>query len=71
MNLETLFSTIDNLSPDDLEQLKKHLAQQEVRQYTAEQAFSDLDAAIDEFWGDSSEDEMQAIFEAMRTKIRF
>jgi hypothetical protein len=69
MDLQTLLTTIDNLSPEDRERLKAHLAQQEnARREHASQVLADLDAAIDEFWGESSDEEMQSIFEAMRTK---
>ena len=69
MNLETLLEAIDNLSPEEREQVKRHLAQREqAKRENIERTLADLGAAIDEFWGDSSEEEMQAIFEAMRTK---
>ncbi len=70
MNQDTLLAAIDNLSPEDREQVKAHLAEQEQsRQENIKQTLADLDAAIDEFWGDSSDEEMQAIFESMRARF--
>ena len=69
MNLETLLANIDNLSPEDRERVKAHLTQQEqAHRESIEHTLADLDAAINEFWGDSSEEEMNTIIEAMRTK---
>lgn len=69
MNLETLLDAVDKLSPEDREQVKNHLAQQEqVRHESAKAKIAALEDAIDDFWGDSGEEEMQPIFDAMRAK---
>ena len=69
MNLETILAEIDKLSPEDREQIKNHLVlPEQARLENVKRTIANLDAAIDEFWNDSSEEEMQLIFEAMRTK---
>jgi hypothetical protein len=69
MQLNAILEAIDMLSPEERERVKRYLEQQEqTRLENIEQTLADLDAAIAAFWGDSSTDEIQAIFEAMRTK---
>jgi hypothetical protein len=69
MDIDKILAVIDNLSTDELQRLKLRIAEREqTQQRTAEQWLTALDAAITEFRGDSSEEEMQQIFEAMSMK---
>jgi len=71
MNLDTLLEAIDKLSPEEREQVRTHLAaQDQSEREKVDQIMIELNAAIDEFWGDSSEEEMQMIVDAMRTKSK-
>lgn len=67
MLVNDLLAAINKLDSEDLERLKEHLAQQDDTAQPHPPPPADLDAAIDEFWGDSSQEEMQIIFEAMCT----
>ncbi len=69
MNRETLLTTIDRLSSEEREPARNHLTQQDqTRLEEVDRIMTDPDTAVNEFWGDSTQEEMQAIFAAMRTK---
>jgi hypothetical protein len=69
MIFDDLIQVIDSLSTAELEQLKVHIdARQNLLRQKAEGWAAALDAATDEFWGDSIEEEMREIFEAMSLK---
>jgi hypothetical protein len=69
MDLEQLLDAVDHLSPEEREKLKAHLVgrakPRTVEEWMAE--FADIAA---EFRGDSTDEEMREIFEAMNMKSK-
>lgn len=71
MDIQDLLAAVDDLSPDDLERLKAQIAEREKAvqsQRTAEEWLAELRSIAVEFRGDSSDEEMQALTEAMNEK---
>ena len=73
MDIDKLLEAVEDLSPDDLERLKTRIAERESKhksaaQHTAEEWLASLEAAVAEFRGDSSEEEMREIAAAMSMK---
>jgi hypothetical protein len=69
MNLRELLASVDDLSPADLERLKAYLAQEKRPRWPSGEAWlAEFDAALDEFWADTSEEERIAILKAISTK---
>jgi hypothetical protein len=63
MDLSTLLKAVDTLSPDELEQLRRHVLELEAEGW--DQA---LEAAAIAFRGDSTDEEMVEIVAAMNMK---
>ncbi|MCC7447137.1 MAG: hypothetical protein IT324_06960 [Anaerolineae bacterium] len=71
MDSQDLLAVVDNLSSDDLERLKAQIAEREKAarpQCTAEEWLAELKSIAAEFRGDSSDEEMRALVEAMNEK---
>lgn len=70
MNIDELLQIVDDLSPDEFQRLKAHIAKRksEEKPRTYEEWQAKIETALDKFWGDSTEEEMEALFEAIRTK---
>ncbi|MCC7205868.1 MAG: hypothetical protein IT323_01090 [Anaerolineae bacterium] len=69
MDFERLLEVIDTLSPQELEQLKAHLARREQNQVRDAEAWGmALEAAAAEFRGDSSPEELADLFAAINEK---
>lgn len=71
MNLSDLLAAVDNLPADELEQLKAHIAEREgtgKQPRTVEEWKTVINNILDEFWGDSSEEEMRDLLAAIRQK---
>lgn len=72
MNLDQLLEAADQLSPEDRDKLKAHLAerQETAKLHTVEEWTAELEDIAREFRGDSSDDEMREIIEAMNIKSK-
>src|SRR5215813_6079036 len=69
MNLEEIIAAVDKLPPEDKERLKAHLAEEKPRQWkSGDEWLALLNAAVDEFWADTTAEEKDAIIEAMNMK---
>lgn len=72
MNIDQLLAVIDELPPEDLERVKAHLAEgsHKPRPKTAEEWEQELKSIAEEFRGESSDEEMREIIEAMNLKSK-
>lgn len=77
MNLEELLTAIDDLSPEDFDRLKQRLdsiewerRQKRPKPRTAEEWMALFRDIAKEFRGDSSDEEMREIVEAMTLKSK-
>ncbi len=70
MTLEEILAAVDQLSPDDLKQLKAYVEEREQPNSprTAEEWMAELSTIAEEFRGDSSDEEMQDIVAAIQLK---
>ncbi len=71
MNLDQLLAVVNDLSPEDQEKLKEHLSERKPAQpRTVEEWIAELEDIAREFRGDSSDEEMREIIEAINTKSK-
>ena len=72
MNLDQILAAINNLSPDEREHLKAYLSEHELsHQHRSVEAWlAEFQEIATEFRGDSSDDEMRQIVEAITLKSR-
>lgn len=69
MNIHEILTAVDHLSAEELAQVKTHISQREAEQRCEAQAWGRvLEAAAAEFRGDSSPEELAALFEAIQLK---
>lgn len=70
MDLDQLLEAIDQLSPEDREIVKAHLAgtQERLTPRTVEEWMQEFANIANEFRSDSTDEEMREIFEAMNSK---
>jgi hypothetical protein len=69
MDLEQILAAVNDLSPDDLERLKAYLATAKpTGSRPGKEWLARFDAALDDFWADTSSEERKAIIEAINVK---
>lgn len=69
MNIQELLTVVDNLSSEELAQVKTRINQREAEQRREAEAWGRaMEAAAAAFRGDSSPEELDALFKAMSLK---
>ena len=69
MDIESLIAAIDQLSPEEREQVKKHLIEPSPPTMTPQERIAVLDSAFDELRQGLSQEEIEALAQAMSAKI--
>ncbi len=67
-NLEQILAAVDQLSPDEREKLRMYLENSAKSSSAGKKWLAQFDAALDEFWADTSDAEQAEILKAIETK---